>query len=210
MTSSRSRSNAGFTLVEMIIGLSLSLMIMGAVLSSYIFLGRNFTRSLGISSSNQPTLEAQGRRTLAYFTQDVRMTSGLDTTGSAPKVVPSASGVTLILPTTSGSKYVTYYFNGTASAVTLSSYTIPANSLVRIDLGTSTAQPLHSNLLSCTFSYYDSSNQPYTTYTDYLIGVKQVALSFSAQTGRAINGTLTQVYSSASPRLFIRNHTLLP
>lgn len=210
MKSPRSNPNGGFTLVELIIGLSLSLMVMGAVLSSYVFLGRNFTRSLGISLSNQPTLEAQGRRTLAYFTQDVRMASGLDTSGSSPKVSPSATGMTLILPSSSGTKYITYYYNSTASAATLSSFTIPANSLVRIDLGTNTAQTLHTNLLGCTFSYYDNSGQPYTSYTDYLIGVKQVAVAFSAQTGRAINGTLTQVYNSASPRLFIRNHALLP
>ena len=135
MKSPRSNPNGGFTLVELIIGLSLSLMVMGAVLSSYVFLGRNFTRSLGISLSNQPTLEAQGRRTLAYFTQDVRMASGLDTSGSSPKVSPSATGMTLILPSSSGTKYITYYYNSTASAATLSSFTIPANSLVRIDLG---------------------------------------------------------------------------
>lgn len=61
----------GFTLVEMLIGLSLSLMVMAAILSSYVFLARNFTRSLGVTYavSNQttlsqlPPLEAQLRTT---------------------------------------------------------------------------------------------------------------------------------------------------
>jgi prepilin-type N-terminal cleavage/methylation domain-containing protein len=46
-----SQSN-GFTLVEVLIGMSLALMVMTAVLSSYTTLGRNFTRSLGLASAN--------------------------------------------------------------------------------------------------------------------------------------------------------------
>lgn len=212
----RSKSNAAFTLVELIIGMTLSLMIMGAVLSSYVFLGRNFTRSLGLSSANQATLESQSRRTLAYFTQDVRMASGLDTTGAAPNVVPSASGLTLILPTVSGTKYVTYYFNSTSLDASLSSYTIPANSLVRIDQSTGVIETLQTNLLSLYFRYFDSSDQaydnsttPYTTATTYLPGIKQVSLAFAAQGGSSVNGTQTQIYSSASPHLILRNKQLL-
>ena len=58
-------ATAAFTLVELLIAMSLSLMIMTAVLSSYVFLGRSFSRSLGIASANQPTLENQGRQALA-------------------------------------------------------------------------------------------------------------------------------------------------
>lgn len=230
MTASRHCSRAAFTLVETLIGMSLALMVMTAVLTTYVTLGRNFTRTLGLSSANQPNLESQSRRTLATFAQDVRMASGLDLTGTAPKVVPSNSGLTLIIPTGSGTKYVTYYYNGTAAPAPLSTYTIPAYSLARIDLSTSTAQTLHTNLSITTgtasspiittefyFRYFDSSGLPYdngtspytATVTNYVPGIKQVSVSFASQAGSIVNGTLTQVYRTGSPRLLFRNKALL-
>jgi prepilin-type N-terminal cleavage/methylation domain-containing protein len=222
VTASPLKSNAGFTLVEVLIGMSLSLMLMGAVLSSYVFLGRNFTRALGITSANQPTLEAQSRRTLTYFTQDVRMASGVDTTAVAPKVAPSNSGVTLILPSSTGSpKCVTYFFNDTSAPVTLTTFTVPAKALIRIDVSANTSQVLHTGHLNPDtyfyFRYYDASGQPYdnstppyTTSTSYLSSIKQVSIAFSAQGGDSSNGTLTPVFLSASPRLILRNTQLLP
>jgi len=195
--------------------MSLALMVMTAVLSTYVTLGRNFTRSLGISSATQPILATQARRTVATFTQDVRMASGIDTSGTAPKIVPSSTGLTLIEPGASGIKYVTYYFNSTSSPVSFSTYTIPALSLVRIDLSTSTAQTLHTNLLSSgfAFNYYDTSGNPYIasdlTALNFIKGVKQLSLTFTSQAGSATNGTLTQVYETDSPRLVLRNNALL-
>lgn len=212
-----SKKTAGFTLVELIVGMTLSLMIMGAILSSYVFLGRNFTRSLGLSSANEPTLESQGRRALTYFTQDVRMASGLDTTGVVPNVVPSAAGMTLILPASSGTKYITYYYNETSTDVAFSTFNIPAQTLVRIDQGSATIQTLHTNLLSLYFRYfdsagrpYDNSNPPYTTTSNYLSGIKQVSVTFTSQGGSNTNGTLTPVYATASPLLILHNKQLLP
>jgi prepilin-type N-terminal cleavage/methylation domain-containing protein len=199
--SSRFQRRAGFTLVELLIGLSLSLIIMGGVLSSYVFLGRNFTRSLGISSTNQPNLETQGRRTLAYFTQDVRMASGIDTSGVSPNVLPSASGVTLVLPTSSGTTTVTYVYDSTAQTLTRT----PASG---------TAQIMHTNLLSCTLNYYDNTGKPYTIFVvstsgfSSFSGIKQLSMTFSSQAGSSVNGTLTQIYQSASSRLIIRNKQL--
>lgn len=182
-------------------------MVMSAVLTSYVFLGRNFTRSLGINSANQPTLEAQGRRALAYFIQDVRMASGIDTTGVAPKVVPSVTGVTLILPTSTGTTTVTYTYDTT----------IPSNKkLVRTPAG-GTAVTLHTNLQSFYLRYYDNagrpydnSSAPYTTTTDYWSSITQLSMSFTSQGGKSVNGTLTQVYQSDSSRLIIRNKPYSP
>jgi Tfp pilus assembly protein PilW len=204
---------SGFTLLELLIGMSLSMLIMGAVLSSYVYLGRNFTRSLGISSANQPNMETQARRTLGYFTEDVRMASGISGT-------PSASSLTLTLPTGTGTKNVAYYFNNTAAAatVTLAGYstTVPAFALTRVDGSTGAAKILHSSLLTCTFNYYDTSGNPYTIFDSSnsgfssFSGIKQLAIAFTSQAGSSTNGTLTQVYQSESSRLLIRNKTLLP
>ena len=194
---------AGFTLVELLIGMSLALMIMTAVLVSYTTLARNFTRSLGISSANQPPIEEQSRRTLAQFTH-VRMASGISGT-------PSATSLVLTLPTGTGSKSVAYYFNNTASAVTVTlvtySTTIPATSLVRVD-GTNGATLIpQTSLPETAFNYYDSSGNPYTSFTNYLPGIKQLAFTLTAQAGSSTNGTLTHG-DRIHPRN-IRNKALL-
>lgn len=196
------RLTAAFTLVELLIAMSLSLMIMTAMLSSYVFIGRSFTRSLGISSANQPTLESQGRRAVAYFNQDVRMAIGR--TGTI-----SASEVTLTLPTSSGTKNITYYYNSTAATVTVYGVATLANSLTRIDRSTSTGLTLQTNLLSCTFLYADAAGNPYTTYVDYLPGIKMISLASTAQAGTGVNGTLSQVYEFDSAPLLLRNTTML-
>ncbi len=198
MSTFRQKRRAAFTLVELLIGVSLSLLIMGAVLSSYVFLARNFTRSLGVvygvssrtTLTRLPTLEAQGRNTLAYFTQDVRMASGISGT-------PSADGVTLILPTATGTTTVSYVYDALSRTLTRTWSGLPA-------------QIVHHSLLGCTFSYYDLSGNPYTSYANYMLGVKQISVAFTAQGGDATNKTLTQVYQSASPRLLLRNRSLLP
>jgi hypothetical protein len=172
-----------------LIGASLALLVMTAVLTTYVTLGRNFTRSLGISSANQPDLASQARRTLVYFTQDVRMASGISGT-------PSASSVILTLPTGSGTTTISYTYNSAAGTLTRT----PASG---------SALVLHSSLLTCVFSYYDSSGNPYTTYVNYLPGIKQLSLSLTSQAGSSTIGTLTQVYRTDSTRVLLRNKPLL-
>ncbi len=204
------RRNSGFTLVELLIGLSLSLIVMTAVLTTYVSLGRNFTRSLGLSSANQPNLESQARRTLAAFAQDVRISSGISGT-------PSAISLTLTVPTASGTKTVSYYINATASPtppVTLSGYsiTVPAQTMVRVDGSNGATLALQSSLQvggSNTFTYYDVTGYPYTTFVNYLTGIKQVSFTITTQAGSSTNGTLTEAYETDSPRLIFRNTALL-
>jgi Tfp pilus assembly protein PilW len=199
----RTNRRAGFTISELLVGVSLALIVMTGVLSSYVFVARSYNRTIGFGMANQPTLEAQGRRTLAWWAQDVQTASGVTS--------PSASEVTLAVPRSDGgTKNVTYYYNSTASAVSVYSVTVPAKSLARIDRNTSTALTLHSSLLTCVFSYFDTFGNPYTSYTDYLPGINQVSMVFTAQAGSSVNSTLTQVYKSASPRLLLRNKAWLP
>lgn len=189
MTRTTSRSSAGFTLVEMLVGMSLALMIMTAVLSSYTFLGRSLVRLV-----NQQMLITQGQRALAYFAQDVRMASGISGT-------PSDSSLVLILPTSSG----------TTTTVTYT-YSSSSGTLVRAPASGNTLTLL-SNLTSSSFTYYDNSGNVFTSTTlgagSYLISIKQIALSFSAEKGDGYSGTLTPTYQVASSRLLIRNQQFL-
>lgn len=216
MKTSSLKNTAGFTLVELIIGMTLALMIMGAVLSSYTFLGRNFTRSLGLSSSNQPTLENQGRRTLISLGRDIQAATDVSITGIAPDLLPSAFAMTLILPSNTEKKHITYYYNSGSADAFFSTYAIPGYSLVRIDQSRGTSEILHTHLLSLYFRYFDSAGHPYdnstapfTTGTNYLSGIKQISVDFTAQGGNSANGTQTQTFSNSSPLWILRNKQLL-
>ncbi len=198
-------SRAGFTLVELLVGATLSAAVMAAVLSSYIYLGKSLARL-----ANQQTLETEARRTLGYFARDVQMATGLSGT-------PSATTFALTVPTGTGTNTITYYYNnGGATPININgtSVTMIANSLTRcVYNGTTvTPQTLLNNITTggLNFYYYDTSGNIYTTYTDYLSGIKQLMFQFSTQTGVSSNGTQTLVYQAASNRLIVRNKALLP
>ena len=201
----------GFTLVELLIGATLSAAVMAGVLSSYIYIGRSLTRL-----ANQQTLETEGRRTLANFSRDVRMASGLVTVSTVP-TSPAANRVDLTVPVGSTISTVTYYHNnGASTPVTINGtiITMPANSLTRCLYNGSTVTylTLLKNITTdgLTIRYFDSSDNQYTGYTDYLPGIKQISIEFSTQLGNSGNGTQTKVHRVASNRLILRNRTLLP
>jgi hypothetical protein len=189
------------------VGATLSAAIMAAVLSSYIYMGRSLARL-----ANQQTLETEARRTLGYFTQDVQSATGLADTANL-----SATRVSLSVPSSTGTNTITYYYNGTSAdtSVAVGSATInmAANALTRcVDNGsTVTSQLLLRNITTngLALKYYDASGKVYTSYVNYLPGIKQLVLQFSTQAGVGGNGTQTQVYQVSSGRLALRNDALL-
>ncbi len=219
MTRTHNNTAAGFTLVEVLVGATLSAAVMAAVLSSYIYMGRGLGRL-----ANQQTLEMEGRRTIALFAQDARTASDLTDTANL-----SATRVALTVPTGSGTNTVTYYYNNTPSAATVSingtNISMPANSLTRcVYDGTSvsaftllrlrninnTAVATRSDL---TFRYYDSSGNEYTSYADYLPGIKQLTVELSSANGNNrddTTSTQTATYQAKSARILLRNRALLP
>jgi prepilin-type N-terminal cleavage/methylation domain-containing protein len=96
MTAPRRQSRAGFTLVELLVGMSLALIVMTGVLSTFSFLGRNLNRL-----ANQQQLESESRRALAYFAQDVRMANALQ----APTAWSSSTAYAVGDVTVSSSTY---------------------------------------------------------------------------------------------------------
>jgi Tfp pilus assembly protein PilW len=213
------RRSAAFTLVEVLVGATLSAAVMAAVLSSYIYMGRGLTRL-----SNQQRLETEGRRTLALFAQDVRMASGLTDTTNL-----SATRVSLLVPKASGTNTITYYYNNTPTAASVTvngtSISMPANALTRcLYNGTTvtsltmlrlrninnTAVATRSDLV---FRYFDSSGTEYTSYTNYLSGIKQLTIEFSSLNGNSRPGDKaspqTATYQAKSSRLVLRNRPLL-
>jgi Tfp pilus assembly protein PilW len=83
----RRRPPAGFSLTELIIGSSLSVIVLAGVLSAFLMLGRS-----GMNAANYAMAEAEVRRAIEVFSQDVRMASNI-TWNSARSVT-----LTLVAP----------------------------------------------------------------------------------------------------------------
>jgi type II secretory pathway pseudopilin PulG len=87
----------GFTLVEMMIGATISSFVLAAVLTTFLFMGRS-----GANVQNYNDMEVQARNALEYFAEDTRQASGV--------VWNSTASVQL----TVGTNYITYsYDSGT-------------------------------------------------------------------------------------------------
>jgi Tfp pilus assembly protein PilW len=190
MTLRSSRPTSGFTLVELLIGTSLSAAVMLGVLSSYIYLGRSFTRL-----ANQQTLETEARRTLGYFARDAQTASGIAGT-------PSASAVTFILPSATGAPAtVSYTFANDAGGKGTLTRTVGSGNPVTL------LRNITNDGLS--LRYYDAGGNEYTAFTDYLPGIKQMSLEFTTRIVTTNQGTSTAAYPVASGRLVLRNKPLL-
>lgn len=82
------RRQGGFTLVELMLSTALSAVILAGVLSSFLFLGRS-----GATLQNYNDMEAQSRRAMEIFAEDVRQASTItwNTESSFTITVNSAS-----------------------------------------------------------------------------------------------------------------------
>lgn len=223
----RGQKSSGFTLVEVLIGAALSAAVMAAVLSSYLFLGRQLTRL-----AHQQTLETQARRTLGQFTQDVQQATGVVTLSTTP-TSPANNRLDLAIRTSSGTaQTITYYYNSSltsSASVTINgtSVTMPAASLTRcVTQGsTVTSVTILRNITDgdtdttdadLAFRYFDASGNPYdsgtspfATTTNYLPGIRFISLQFITQTGIAAAGTQTPQLRMTSGRLALRNRSFL-
>ena len=77
---------SGFTLVEMMVGATLSGFILAGVLSTFLFMGRT-----GANIRNYSDMESQARRALEQFAQDVRQASAVSWTNDTTIVLTSVT-----------------------------------------------------------------------------------------------------------------------
>jgi prepilin-type N-terminal cleavage/methylation domain-containing protein len=159
-TSVRRSARAGaFTLVELMVALSLGAIVCAGVLAAYLFVGRNLTRLVNFQSQ-----EVESRRTLQYFTADASAAIAV-TTGTA-------TDFALSKPTSVGTTSVMY------------AYSAAAGTLTRTD--GAGARVILTGLTSLTFSYY---NEGGTEITNSPQSVKAVELSYASASGSAASGT---------------------
>ncbi|MDB6113706.1 MAG: hypothetical protein JWQ62_651 [Lacunisphaera sp.] len=134
---------AGLTLVELMFACGIGSFIMAGVLSVVLMMGRS-----GMAASNYADMEAQSRRAVDEFAQDVRMASDLTWN--------SSTSITLTVPdnyTASGNK-VTYALDASSTGPT-------AGSFYRQPGDTSSADPrlvMARNVTSLSYTRFTRTN----------------------------------------------------
>lgn len=154
----RSKGRRGFTLVEVMIAASIGTMVLAGVMSTFLMLGRS-----GANVANYSVMEAQARRALEEFSQDVRMASAITWN--------STSSITLTIPNnyapTAG--VVTYAYDGTNRVF----YRTPRDST------SATGQNnLIRNVVTFSYARFDRINNP--AVQD--MTTKRVQISMTART----------------------------
>ncbi|MBI5382375.1 MAG: prepilin-type N-terminal cleavage/methylation domain-containing protein [Opitutae bacterium] len=96
--STRRIHRRAFTLTEVMVAATLTVFVLAGVLSAFLFIGRT-----GFSAGNYSEIEAELRRTLELFAEDVRQANDIQWN--------SARSITLTVPTaTNATALVTYAF----------------------------------------------------------------------------------------------------
>lgn len=101
----RRRACAAFSLIEVMVAASLGALIMGAVLSTFLFIGRST-----VNMRNYTDMETQSRNAMETFAQDVRMASDvnwLSSTSLALTAKDSGADVVYTYTYSSGAKTLT-------------------------------------------------------------------------------------------------------
>lgn len=224
--------NRGFTLVELMVSMSIGTIVMLAVFSTYIYLGRNLTRL-----SYRATLESQSRKILGTFSSDIRNAKSVKSISDTGTGTGRAIELILTLFNSDPSKgtvptlEVAYKYsydamdgiwvltrdpdgNGLPRAPVRLNSAIGSNSVqVPVGLTLSSGDQLFSFTTASGNTFTTSGTGPtyQTTSTLVPMSVKQVAISFTLQAGTAAvqgqQGTLNS-YAVASGRIPLVNHQL--
>ena len=186
--SRRTRFDAGFTLVELMVTSALGAMVMAGVLSAYIFMGRNLARV-----SSYQALENESRKALAYLSRDFRQARSVKT-GTTPK----ESEVTLVLP----SGEVSYTYDSTQKTLRRQA-TFGASQDFYL---------LHTTCCECTsfqFYYYTSTDGAPTDAVaaedNVPYSIKQIQVGYVLESPSGWNAQTRTRFEIASARYILRN-----
>lgn len=184
----RHRARRGFTLVEVLISATLASMLMVAILSTFVFLGRNLSRL-----ASYQALETEARTGLGYLRQDFALARAVKT-----GTTPTASTVTLVLPTGD----VTYTYASKKLTRTATGAINPSFAL------------LSSSQCECTsfsFQYYTTTDaaptDQSTPASNVPYSIKQIQVGFVLESPSSLSASVRTRYEVASSRFLIRNRT---
>lgn len=94
-----------FTLVEIMVGSTISVIILAGVLTAFLMLGRS-----GYNAANYSVMEAEARRALETFSEEARMANNITWN--------SNTSITLRVVTSTSSQLVTYAYDSSTSGPT--------------------------------------------------------------------------------------------
>ena len=172
-------SRRGLSLVELMVAMSLSILILGGVLETVLFISRT-----SIRISNYSAMEQQTTRSLERLARELRMAQSVTFSG------PPITQITLSVPNaTTGSYTVTYTYDSTARTFS------------RHQTGHS-ATIIVSDIVPGAFSLqrYDYNQQPATT--DYDTKQLQLTMTLAPDTKGLVATASKRVISS---RFVLRN-----
>lgn len=101
----RRRPARGFTLVEIMVGAAISGVILLGILQTFLMIGRS-----GYNAANYCTMEAESRRAMETFSEEIRMAGAITWN--------SSTSITLTVPSASSSYTVTYAYDNSSSGGT--------------------------------------------------------------------------------------------
>ncbi|HEY0965972.1 MAG TPA: prepilin-type N-terminal cleavage/methylation domain-containing protein [Opitutaceae bacterium] len=185
-TEVHSRSRRAFTLVELLIGTSLSAIVMAGMLSAYLFLAQNLTRL-----NTTENFDRRSQRAVTLFSRDI------STATKIVSVASTSSAASLVMNVPTGT--VTYTWSGSAAA---------PGTLTRTETVTTTAattsESLVSNVTLAVFTARDGNgNATATTFN-----TRQVQLTLTGALRASSGGTLA-TRTAASPNLLIASQALI-
>ena len=169
----------GFSLPEVVIGLGIGSIVMLGVISTFLMMGRS-----GANIANYTRMDAQMRRALEEFAQDIRMASNFTWN--------SSTSVTLTVPDNYGStaNQVTYAWDSSSSGATARSfYRMPG------DVAAANPKPvLVRDVTAFSFFRYDRLNN--STVSD--LSTKRVQISITVTSQSQTVATVRDEVVSAS------------
>lgn len=192
----------GFTLVEVMVASSVSLIVLGGVLAAYLFLGRGLTRLI-----NAQQQEVRSRHALRVFTDDVTTANKLTTASSTiVSGVTTAASFVAEIPKASGTTSVTYTYNYSASG---------SGTLTRYRADTAESTTILKDVTSLAVNYFTTTEVASgTTFSTTrtapgnALSVKAVQMQFTTSVGSAASGTLSS-FTTLSQRVVMRNRAML-
>jgi prepilin-type N-terminal cleavage/methylation domain-containing protein len=184
----RLTTQRGFTLVELLIAFTLSLVAMAALLSCFVFLARNFTRL-----ANFRTLEQQSRVAQAYLQEDLAA-------AIAVKASPAPTDTALALQLPDGN--VTYTYDATNGRLRR-----------QADFGAIQDRYLLSGpgcrCATFAFSYFTASGGSVASQlaptANAPLSIQQAQVKFTLETPATENSQTRANYAGGTARLHLRN-----
>ena len=191
----RGAAARAFTLTEVIITSTLTGIVVAAILSTFLMMGRT-----GANIRNYTELEAQARKALEVFARDVRMAGNVDWNGGSPA---DATNVTLTLPgggSPATDTVVTYYWDTEGGSANYHSFCRKAGAIDSTE--TPTVLVRHVAL----FHMYGFKIGGGTTTATNALDTKQIQLNLTAT--RTSNTVVTATDLVLSARFILRNKTV--